>query len=61
MPNEVLGLSDIVRKLVIYHRPAILATAVDGIYEKYLNAAAAFSYFIIQQGVTEEAVSLPDF
>jgi len=54
---EIYGLSDLIRKILLYNRAALLAIIQPGIMDAFFKAVGAFSCLVIQQATVEESVS----
>lgn len=58
LPVEVYGLSDVVRKILLFNRAALLSFVPSPVLEGFLKAVGGFSCQVIQQATIEEGVSL---
>lgn len=57
LPVEVYGLSDVVRKILLFNRAALLSFVSNEILGGFLKAVGGFSCQVIQQATIEEGVS----
>lgn len=55
---EIYGLSDLIRKILLFNRAALLSLVETQTLENFFQAIGIFSCYVIQQAAIEESVSL---
>ena len=55
---ETLGLSDILRKIMLFHRTGTLLGLTPGMFGDFIQAGGEFTCYVIQMSIVEESVSL---
>jgi hypothetical protein len=58
---EIYGLSDLIRKILLFNRAALLSIVQPGIMDAFFKAVGAFSCLVIQESAIEESVSCLHF
>jgi hypothetical protein len=54
---EVYGLSDVIRKILLFNRATLLSSVAANILEEFFKAIGTFSCQVIHQSAIEESVS----